>query len=75
MKRLLRIALTAVCALCLNGVAGAVVAGLMGFAPLAGAIVGPAVALIAGAFIPAGALPATVFTEIWTGEMIKAFRT
>ncbi len=58
-----------------NSVAGATLAGVAGFSPTAGAVVGNVISLVAGNFMPAGAANAGVFTEIWTGEMIKAFRT
>lgn len=58
-----------------NAAAGATLAVAVGCAPGAGALAGNAVALVAGHFAPAGAMRAGVFTEIWTGEMIKAFRT
>lgn len=58
-----------------NAVAGATLAVAVGCAPGAGAVAGNVLALVGGRFAPAGALRAGVFTEIWTGEMIKAFRT
>ena len=64
------------CALCFNSVVGAAVSVLAfgGSAPV-GAIVANAVALIAGASFPKSALRSGVLVEVWTGEMIKAFRT
>lgn len=59
----------------LNSVSGAVLASVTGFSPAIGAIAGNAVGFLAGAFMPHGCAGATVFTEVWTGEMIKAFRT
>ena len=58
-----------------NAAAGATLAVAVGCAPGAGAVAGNVLALVGGRFAPAGALRAGVFTEIWTGEMIKAFRT
>lgn len=58
-----------------NSVSGAVLAAVAGFSPVAGAIAGNAVGFLAGAVMPHGCAYATVFTEVWTGEMIKAFRT
>lgn len=58
-----------------NSVGGAAIACVLGASPVAGAIGGNALALLVGAFMPHGCLGAGVFTEIWTGEMIKAFRT
>lgn len=58
-----------------NSVMGATLAGAVGGSPAVGAVAGNAIALLAGQFMPAGSLHSDVFTEIWTGEMIKAFRT
>lgn len=58
-----------------NSVMGATLAGAVGGSPAVGAVAGNAIALLAGQFMPAGSLHSGVFTEIWTGEMIKAFRT
>lgn len=62
-------------AVAFNGVMGALLAGLAGFEPLAGAVSANVLVLLAGHFMPSGVLAEGVFTEIWTGEMIKAFRT
>lgn len=75
MKRFLLACLGLISAVAFNSVAGATLAHLVGATPAAGAIAGNVISLLAGNFIPAGTLPAGVFTEIWTGEMIKAFRT
>lgn len=68
-----------VCCMCMavafNAAAGATVAYAIGCAPGVGAVAGNVLALAAGQFAPAGALRAGVLTEVWTGEMIKAFRT
>lgn len=58
-----------------NSVAGATLSTLMGGSAVTGAVAGNAIALLAGSFMPKGAAMDGVFTEIWTGEMIKAFRT
>ena len=58
-----------------NSAMGATVSTMVGGTPVAGALIANGVALVAGNFMPAGALHANVLTEIWTGEMIKAFRT
>lgn len=75
MKRILLACLSLICAVAFNSAAGATIATVVGVAPATGAIAGNVISLLAGNFIPAGVLPAGVFTEIWTGEMIKAFRT
>ena len=58
-----------------NSAMGATVSCAVGGTPAMGALVANGVALVAGGFMPAGSLHAGVLTEIWTGEMIKAFRT
>lgn len=58
-----------------NAAAGATCAMAIGCAPGAGAVAGNVIALVLGQTAPAGALRAGVFTEIWTGEQIKQFRT
>ena len=75
MKRILLACMSLVCAVAFNSAAGATIATVVGVAPATCAIAGNVISLIAGNFIPAGSLPSGVFTEIWTGEMIKAFRT
>ena len=75
MKRFLLAFVGLIGAVAFNSAAGATLATFVGVAPTVGAVAGNAISLVAGNFIPAGALPAGVFTEIWTGEMIKAFRT
>lgn len=75
MKRFLFACIGLICAVAFNSVAGATISGIIGVAPAIGAVAGNVISLFSGNFIPAGVLPAGVFTEIWTGEMIKAFRT
>ncbi len=58
-----------------NAAAGATLAAAVGADALTGAVGGNVAALLIGRMAPAGTLRAGVFTEIWTGEMIKAFRT
>ena len=58
-----------------NSVMGATISCAVGGTPVAGAVIANGVALLAGSFMPADALHAGVLTEIWTGELIKAFRT
>lgn len=64
-----------VMALAFNATAGAACAVAIGASPGVGAVAGNVVALVLGQVAPAGTLRAGVLTEIWTGEMIKAFRT
>ncbi len=74
-KRLLGLVSCMVIAVAYNAAAGATCAALIGCSPGAGAVAGNVVALFMGKAAPAGALRAGIFTEIWTGEMIKAYRT
>lgn len=71
----LRLVFTLVSAVLFNSVMGATISTALGGTPLAGVLAGNAVSFMAGAFMPHGSLCEGVFTEIWTGEMIKAFRT
>lgn len=64
-----------VAAVAFNSVAGASISVAMDGSALTGALAGNTIALVAGSFMPKGSLLDGVFTEIWTGEMIKAFRT
>ncbi len=57
-----------------NSVMGATLAGFLGATPYVGAAVANGISLLSGTFMPNG-LCSGVLTEIWTGEMIKAFRT
>ena len=75
MKRVLGVVCMMLMAVTFNAMAGATVAYAAGFAPVAGAVGGNVVALVAGQLSPAGVMRAGVLKEIWTGEMIKAFRT
>lgn len=74
-KRVLGLVTCMVMAVAFNAAAGATCAVAIGCAPEAGAIAGNVLALAMGHAAPAGALRAGVLTEIWAGEMIKAFRT
>ena len=61
-------------ALLFNAIAGATLAGTVGLSPLAGALGMNVVAALVGT-MPNGVLRAGVFTEIWTGELVKALRS
>ena len=64
-----------IAAVAFNSVAGATISTVLGGSALTGAVAGNVVSLVAGSFLPKGAAYEGVFTEIWTGKMIKAFRT
>lgn len=60
--------------LIINMFIGVVLAQFLGVPETYGAIGGAVVPLAAGAFMPAGSLCEGVFTEIWTGELVKRLR-
>ena len=61
-------------ALMVNCLTGATAAQLLGADPLTGAGVMCAIGAVCGNLIPQGALGAGVYTEVWTGELVKALR-
>lgn len=78
MKSILTLIMGVICSLAFNTVMGATIAGIAGIDPCAGAIVGNCAGFglaAIGSVSPVGALRAGIFTEAWTGECIKAFRT
>lgn len=64
----------AVCAVLVNCVMGSLMAASAGLAPETGALALNAVAFIATGVLPAGSFHAGVYTEVWTGEMVKYLR-
>lgn len=75
LKKLFGLVCCMVMGVAFNAAAGATCAVAIGCAPEAGAVAANALALVMGRTAPAGTLRAGILTEIWTGEMIKAFRT
>lgn len=76
MKRLLIALVGVIVAVAFNSVLGATIATAVGVAPAIGAIVTNGVGVVASKFsthMPV--LRAGIFTEVWTGELVKAFRT
>lgn len=61
-------------ALLFNAVMGVMIAAVMGVPAMAGAATAVGVSLVAGPFLPSGALCEGVLTEVWTGELIKTLR-
>lgn len=57
-----------------NAVTGATFASVLGLSPMTGAV-GMNVAAVLAGTMPQGVLRAGVFTEIWTGELVKALRS
>ena len=76
MKRLLCALMGVIVAVAFNTVFGATVATVVGVAPVVGAVVTNGVGVLSTVIsdVPAG-LRVGVYTEVWTGELIKAFRT
>lgn len=64
-----------ICALLFNMVMGAIIATLLGVPPLAGVLFMVAIGIaMSFAPVPKGALRAGVYTEVWTGELVKGLR-
>lgn len=63
-----------VMAVILNSLVGGTLAAAIGVAPIYGALSMNGVATVVGTAIPAGALGAGLYTEAWTGYMVKALR-
>ena len=61
-------------AVLLNCLSGGLMAATVGLDPLAGALGLNAVAAVVGNAAPAGSLCAGVYTEVWTGELVKHLR-
>ena len=64
-----------ICALLFNMLTGALIATLIGVPPLAGMLFMVAIGIaMSFAPVPKGALRAGVYTEVWTGELVKGLR-
>lgn len=61
-------------ALLVNVVVGGLIALAVGVAPWIGAVALNVIAIAVGACLPKDALRAGVFTEVWTGELVKSLR-
>ena len=78
MRKILLALLGLFTAIGINSAIGATLACALDFTPLAGVATVNGVALasgLCGGLLPSGALGAGIYTEVWTGELIKAFRT
>lgn len=71
----LTVATTVLVALLVNAAVGAAIAAIFGFSAWKGAVVANLVAIFLLPHLPKNVARAGVLTEVWTGEMIKAFRT
>lgn len=64
-----------ICALLFNMLTGALIATLLGVPPLVGMIFMVAIGITMSFVpVPKGALRAGVYTEVWTGELVKGLR-
>ena len=61
-------------ALLVNAIVGGLIALAVGVAPWIGAVALNVIAIAIGACLPKDALRAGVFTEVWTGELVKSLR-
>lgn len=73
MKSIFKLTMIVVAAI-LNSLVGGTLAAAIGVAPIYGALSMNGVATVVGTAIPAGALGAGLYTEAWTGYMVKALR-
>ena len=77
MRKILFILMGVLGSVAFNSAFGAGIASICGFDPVAGAVALNGVSIVSsmvGGVMPAGSLFAGVYTEVWTGEMTKAFR-
>lgn len=58
-----------------NAVIGFVLATMVGVLPAIGAVAAVGGSFLMGSFFPKGVAAAGVYTEVWTGEMVKALRS
>ena len=64
-----------ICALLFNMLMGAIIATLLGVPPLVGMLFMVAIGITMSFVpVPKGALRAGVYTEVWTGELVKGLR-
>ncbi|MFC2672798.1 MAG: hypothetical protein ACFN1E_00100 [Prevotella melaninogenica] len=61
-------------AVLMNSLVGGVIASALGLPAIAGAVALNMIAAVIGQAIPKGSLRAGVYTEIWTGELVKHLR-
>ena len=73
MKRFFSL-MTLLVAFVFNCVAGGVLASTVDVSPVVGAVAMNGIAAFVGTSIPAGALGAGLYTEVWTGYLVKSMR-
>ena len=74
MKKFILAVFSLVFSLAVNATVGCGAASLIGIPAVYGVVAGVGIPLL-GQITPSGVLPATVYTEVWTGYCTKAFRT
>ncbi len=74
MSNMKRLVMKLMIALLVNVVVGGLIALAVGVAPWIGAVALNVIAIAVGACLPKDALRAGVFTEVWTGELVKSLR-
>ncbi len=74
MSNMKRLVMKLMIALLVNVVVGGLIALAVGVAPWIGAAALNVIAIAVGACLPKDALRVGVFTEVWTGELVKSLR-
>ena len=74
MSNMKRLVMKLMIALLVNVVVGGLIALALGVAPWIGAVALNVIAIAVGACLPKDALRVGVFTEVWTGELVKSLR-
>lgn len=74
MSNMKRLVMKLMIALLVNVVVGGLIALAVGVAPWIGAVALNVIAIAVGACLPKDVLRAGVFTEVWTGELVKSLR-
>ena len=74
MSNMKRLVMKLMIALLVNAVVGGLIALAVGVAPWIGAVALNVIAIVVGACLPKDTLRAGVFTEVWTGELVKSLR-
>lgn len=74
MSNMKRLVMKLMIALLVNAIVGGLIALAVGVAPWVGAVALNVIAIAVGACLPKDSLRAGVFTEVWTGELVKSLR-
>ena len=74
MSNMKRLVMKLMIALLVNAIVGGLIALAVGVAPWIGAVALNVIAIAVGACLPKDTLRVGVFTEVWTGELVKSLR-